>query len=103
LYRKNESHVVLDLEWRGEKTVTLANVRAALGKLRRLRAASSRTRSFGRAGSKGWVGPAEVGERLSVSRATVYALVKSGALGHRRVGLQIRIPLSAVEAFLSQP
>jgi len=28
---KNESKVVLDLEWRGQKTVTLADIRAALG------------------------------------------------------------------------
>ncbi len=28
---KNESQVVLDLEWRGQKTVTLADIRAALG------------------------------------------------------------------------
>ncbi len=28
---KNESRVVLDLEWRGQKTVTLADIRAALG------------------------------------------------------------------------
>jgi excisionase family DNA binding protein len=49
-----------------------------------------------------WVGPSEVAVRLNVSRATVYALVKSGALRHRRVGLQIRVPLSALEVFLSQ-
>jgi excisionase family DNA binding protein len=36
-----------------------------------------------------------------VSRATVYALVKSGELRHRRVGLQIRVPLSALEEFVS--
>jgi len=29
---KNESQVVLDLEWRGQKTVTLADIRAALGR-----------------------------------------------------------------------
>src|SRR6266545_4425017 len=28
---KNESQVVLDLEWRGQRTVTLADIRAALG------------------------------------------------------------------------
>ncbi|MFL5408976.1 MAG: helix-turn-helix domain-containing protein [Myxococcales bacterium] len=38
--------------------------------------------------------------RLKVSRATVYALVKSGQLRHRRVGLQIRVPLSALADFL---
>ena len=48
-----------------------------------------------------WIGPAEVADRLKVSRATVYALVKSGQLRHRRVGLQIRVPLSALVEFLS--
>jgi excisionase family DNA binding protein len=48
-----------------------------------------------------WVGPADVAAQLKVSRATVYALVKSGQLLHRRIGLQIRGPLSALEAFLA--
>ncbi len=52
-------------------------------------------------GAEAWIGPAEVAARLNVSRATVYALVKSRALRHRRVGLQIRVPLSALEAFLA--
>ncbi len=52
-------------------------------------------------GVEAWVGPADVAARLNVSRATVYALVKSGALRHRRVGLQIRVPLSALEEFLA--
>jgi excisionase family DNA binding protein len=52
-------------------------------------------------GAEAWFGPAEVAARLNVSRATVYALVKSGELRHRRVGLQIRVPLAALEAFLA--
>jgi excisionase family DNA binding protein len=48
-----------------------------------------------------WIGPSDVAIRLKVSRATVYALVKSGQLRHRRVGLQIRVPLSALEEFLT--
>jgi excisionase family DNA binding protein len=48
-----------------------------------------------------WIDPADVATRLKVGRATVYALVKSGQLHHRRVGLQIRVPLSALEEFLS--
>jgi excisionase family DNA binding protein len=52
-------------------------------------------------GVEDWIAPAEVAVRLKVSRATVYALVKSGQLRHRRVGLQIRVPLSALEEFLS--
>jgi excisionase family DNA binding protein len=52
-------------------------------------------------GIEDWIGPSEVAARLKVSRATVYALVKSGALRHRRVGLQIRVPLSALDAFLA--
>ena len=51
-------------------------------------------------GVEAWIGPAEVAARLNVSRATVYGLVKSGALRHRRIGLQIRVPLTALEAFL---
>lgn len=47
-----------------------------------------------------WMSPTQVAERLKVSRATVYGLVRSGALPHRRVGLQIRIPEAALEAFL---
>jgi excisionase family DNA binding protein len=47
-----------------------------------------------------WIGPSEVAARLKVSRATVYGLVKSGQLLHRRVGLQIRVPLSARADFL---
>ncbi len=35
------------------------------------------------------------------AKLAVYALVKSGQLRHRRVGLQIRVPLSAIEEFLS--
>jgi excisionase family DNA binding protein len=42
-----------------------------------------------------------VAARLNVSRATVYAVVKSGQLAHKRVGLQIRIPVSALEEFLA--
>jgi excisionase family DNA binding protein len=52
-------------------------------------------------GVEDWIGPAEVVARLKVSRATVYALVKSGQLRHPRVGLQIRVPLSAIEEFLA--
>jgi excisionase family DNA binding protein len=52
-------------------------------------------------GTDAWIGPAEVAARLKVSRATVYGLVKSGVLQSRRVGLQIRIPISALEAFLA--
>jgi excisionase family DNA binding protein len=61
-----------------------------------------------RAGGAAWKGrrgvdrpPSEVAARLKVNRATVYALVKSGQLRHRRVGLQIRVPLSALDEFLS--
>jgi excisionase family DNA binding protein len=39
---------------------------------------------------------------LKVSRATVYALVKSGQLAHKRIGLQIRVPLSALADFLGE-
>jgi excisionase family DNA binding protein len=42
-----------------------------------------------------------VAAQLEVSRATVYKLVKSGHLRHRRVGLQIRVPLSALDEFLA--
>jgi excisionase family DNA binding protein len=52
-------------------------------------------------GVEAWIGPSEVAARLKVSRATVNALVKSGELHHRRVGLQIRVPVSALEAFLA--
>ncbi len=52
-------------------------------------------------GVETWIGPSEVAARLKVSQATVYALVKSGELHHRRVGLQIRVPLSALEEFLA--
>jgi excisionase family DNA binding protein len=51
-------------------------------------------------GVEDWIGPSEVAARLNVSRATVYALVKSGALGHRRIGLQIRIAPSDLDEFL---
>ncbi|HET9594099.1 MAG TPA: helix-turn-helix domain-containing protein [Anaeromyxobacteraceae bacterium] len=54
-------------------------------------------------GVEDWIKPAEVAARLKVSRATVYALVKCGQLRHRRVVLQIRIPLSAIEEFLRGP
>ncbi len=53
-------------------------------------------------GVEDWIGPAEVAARLNVSRATVYSLVKSGSLTHRRVGLQIRIPVSALAQFLAR-
>jgi len=51
-------------------------------------------------GVEDWTNPAEVATRLKVSRATAYALVKSGQLRHRRVGLQIRVPLSALADLL---
>jgi excisionase family DNA binding protein len=51
-------------------------------------------------GVEDWIGPSEVAARLKVCRATVYALVKAGHLRHRRVGLQIRVPLSALDDFL---
>ncbi len=54
----------------------------------------------GRTGADAWIAPAEVAARLKVSRATVYALVKSGELEHKRVGLQIRIALTHLERFL---
>jgi excisionase family DNA binding protein len=52
-------------------------------------------------GGEDWIAPAEVAARLNVSRATVYALVKSGQLRHRRIGLQIRVPRSALYEFLA--
>jgi excisionase family DNA binding protein len=42
----------------------------------------------------------EVAERLRVSTATVYALCKRGALQHVRVANAIRVPESALAAFL---
>jgi excisionase family DNA binding protein len=48
-----------------------------------------------------WIGPAEVAARLKVSRVTVYALVKSGQLRYRRVGLHIAILVSALDDFLA--
>jgi len=49
-----------------------------------------------------WIAPTEVAARLKVSRATVYALVKSGQLRHRRVGLQTRVPLSGLADLLAR-
>jgi len=49
-----------------------------------------------------WIGPSDVAARLKVSRATVYALVKSGQLAHRRVGLQIRVAPEALDEFLTR-
>ncbi len=66
-------------------------------------ASSERQQPVARLGrdAQAWIGPAEVAARLKVSRVTVYSLVKSGALTHRRVGLHIRISVSALEAFLA--
>jgi excisionase family DNA binding protein len=52
-------------------------------------------------GLEDWIDPSEVAARLKVSRATVCVLVKSGQLRHRRVGLQIRVPISALDEFLA--
>ena len=49
-----------------------------------------------------WLTPADVAARLKVSRATVYGLLKSGALPHRRVGLSMRIAPSDLDAYLLQ-
>ena len=49
-----------------------------------------------------WLTPADIAARLKVSRATVYALLKNGALPHRRVGLSLRIAPSDLDAFLQQ-
>ena len=42
----------------------------------------------------------QVAERLSVSRATVYSLVSSGALSHLRVSNEIRVWNHALESYL---
>ena len=42
----------------------------------------------------------EVAERFGVSTATVYALCKRGALQHIRVANAIRVPETALLAFL---
>ena len=42
----------------------------------------------------------EVAERLRVSTATVYALCKRGALRHVRIANSIRVPETALLAFL---
>jgi len=42
----------------------------------------------------------EVAERLGVSTATVYALCKRGVLQHVRVANAIRVPETALRAFL---
>ena len=47
-----------------------------------------------------WLTPVEVAAHLKVSRATVYFLLKSGALPHRRIGLSIRIAHADFEAYL---
>ena len=47
-----------------------------------------------------WLTPADVAARLKVSRATVYGLLKKGALPHRRVGLSIRIAPSGLNEYL---
>jgi len=45
---------------------------------------------------------AEVAERLSVSRMTVYRLVHSGELPALRVGRSYRVPKAAVDAIVEQ-
>ena len=45
--------------------------------------------------------PAQVTEKLAVCRATVYKLITAGQLAHIGVGALIRIPLSALAAYLS--
>ena len=47
-----------------------------------------------------WLSPAEVAARLKVNRATVYGLIRSDALHHRRIGLQIRISIADLDEFL---
>ncbi len=47
-----------------------------------------------------WLTPVDIAARLKVSRATVYGLLKSGALPHRRVGLSIRIAPADLDAYL---
>ena len=51
-------------------------------------------------GSDPWLSPAEVAARLKVSRATVYGLIRSAALHHSRIGLQIRISIADLDEFL---
>ena len=52
------------------------------------------------AGPQGYVSIANVQERLGVCRSTVERLVKSGALGAKRMGRLILIPESALAAYL---
>jgi excisionase family DNA binding protein len=67
-------------------------------------AGQSRTTPFGAPvarpsrGREPWLTPADVAARLKLSRATVYGLIRSGALHHRRVGLQIRVTSADVDA-----
>jgi len=39
---------------------------------------------------------------LNVSRATVYALIKRGEIGGKRVGLTIRVHIADLAAFLAR-
>ncbi len=45
---------------------------------------------------------AEVARRLAVCRATVYRICREGRLAHARVSNAIRVPASALEAYLKQ-
>jgi excisionase family DNA binding protein len=42
----------------------------------------------------------EVAERLHVCTATVYRLCESGELGHMRISNAVRVPESALRAFM---
>lgn len=44
----------------------------------------------------------QVAERLSVSRATIYALVSSGALPHLRISNTTRVRYASLESYLTQ-
>lgn len=43
---------------------------------------------------------AQVGDRLSLSKAQVYALAREGAIPHVRIGKAVRFRWSAIEAWL---
>lgn len=46
--------------------------------------------------------PEEAGQRLSVGRSKIYALIASGAVPSVKVGHSVRVPVAALERWIEQ-
>jgi excisionase family DNA binding protein len=47
--------------------------------------------------------PSEAAELLGIGRTKVYELIRANLIPHRRVGKSIRVPVTALKAWVERP